>query len=189
MSRSRLAVPCRHPGRCRPAAGVARRGPAARGRDPGTGRGQLGRQRRAARARAAGPDATARRAERGGDACVGGQPSARRGRRAWSRSGCCGSTWPSAWHRAMSRRCGSFLARDALPGLAYGLQRDGGGVAFRLFAHANGHRLSPDASDDAMVPAAIPRARWMATTLTLEPVTGSAARAESPPGAARARAT
>ncbi len=66
-----------------------------------------------------------------------------------------------------------FLARDALPGLAYGLQRDGGGVAFRLFAYADGHRLSADASDDAMVPAAIPRARWMATTLTLERVTGS----------------
>ena len=66
-----------------------------------------------------------------------------------------------------------FLAHDAIPGLAYGLERDGGGVAFRLFAHANGHRVSPHASDDAMVPAAIPRARWMATTLTLEPVTGS----------------
>ena len=76
-----------------------------------------------------------------------------------------------------------FLARDALPGLAYGLQRDGGGVAFRLFAYANGHRLSPDASDDAMVPAAIPRARWMATTLTLEPVTGSGPARSRPPGA------
>ena len=62
-----------------------------------------------------------------------------------------------------------FLARDAVPGLAYGFQRDGGGVAFRLFAHRSGQRVPPEASDDAMVPAAIPRARWMATTLTLEP--------------------
>ncbi|MGH8969607.1 MAG: Mur ligase family protein, partial [Actinomycetes bacterium] len=64
-----------------------------------------------------------------------------------------------------------FLAGDALPGLAYGLRRDGGGDAFRLFAHRSGQRLPPKAPDDAMVPADIPRERWMATTLTLEPAT------------------
>jgi UDP-N-acetylmuramoyl-tripeptide--D-alanyl-D-alanine ligase len=65
-----------------------------------------------------------------------------------------------------------FLARDALPGLAYGLRSDGGGVRFRLFAHRSGQRVPPDASADAMVPSAIPQARWIATTLTLEPATG-----------------
>jgi UDP-N-acetylmuramoyl-tripeptide--D-alanyl-D-alanine ligase len=76
-----------------------------------------------------------------------------------------------------------FLARDALPGLAYGLRSDAGGVAFRLFAHRGGQRLPPEASDDAMVPDAIPRARWMATTLTLEPVTARGPARDRAPGA------
>ena len=73
-----------------------------------------------------------------------------------------------------------FLARDALPGLAYGLRCEGGGIAFRLFAYKSGQHLPPEALDDAMVPATIPRERWMATTLTLEPAAA--------PGQARDRA-
>jgi UDP-N-acetylmuramoyl-tripeptide--D-alanyl-D-alanine ligase len=67
----------------------------------------------------------------------------------------------------------AFLARDALPGLAYGLRSGDGRPAFRLFAHRSGQRLAPEASDDTMVPAAIPPERWLATTLRLEPVTAS----------------
>jgi hypothetical protein len=81
----------------------------------------------------------------------------------------------------------TFVQKDALPGIAYGLRLlrevDGGAgydlvspPAFRLFSYAEGIRFAARCSAFDLVPTAIPRSRWLPTTLRIRSRIG-------PPGA------
>ena len=163
-ARAASRLPGRHPRRCRPAAGVARCRPAARRRvvalDEGSTDGTVallereplvrtllhgepaapsGRDRAPAIDRLL--DAAARpRAEL---AAV-----ARRGR--------------ARAHRVTPSACAASWRAMRCPASPTGFRRDGGGVAFRLFAHRSGQRLPPEAGRrrDRCRPS-IPPARWI----------------------------
>jgi glycosyltransferase involved in cell wall biosynthesis len=79
-----------------------------------------------------------------------------------------------------------FLAREAVPGCAYGMRVFGmledpgtygrnGLWVYRLFAFTPGQRLRPRRLHDVPVPADIPRSHWVQTTLRIQHLGGSTA--------------